>query len=285
LSEGNYHAVQNELEDLDPVYFQSKDLLTDAVQNGEVVAGLVSGTPSSNVNVFPSEQISVRAMLVRKDSDNLLRALDAAIVRVIESGGVEASARANPPYEALVVHSCKPSKEHFKWPNLTMRVIKIAALGPYFWGKADGDYTKTPYVGFWPDLYRKIEQQFINQYNVTFERVWYKTSAEVLQSINDGTTHATEPYMMIGAAHEDISRKSAFDLTCITSATQDKYFTRKTTSPTPPKTTNPTLTWIAGTAGGMLLVAIGGVLYMYRRERQGNPVFSKILLDEVTPVV
>ena len=110
-----------------------------------MVAGLVSGTPkdSANLNVFPSEQISVRAMLVKQGAYDLLDALDAALVRVIERGGVEQLALKNAPYEALVVHSCKPDAGHFEWPALTNNsVITVASLGPYNWGGTDGDYTK-----------------------------------------------------------------------------------------------------------------------------------------------
>ena len=100
-------------------------------------------------------------------------------------------------------------------------------MGPYQWGGTDGDYTKEPFVGFWPDYYNLIEQEFKNQYNITFERVWYKTSKGVMDSLLSNETHTTEPYMMVGAAYQDFSRKSTFSLSCITSATQDKYFTKK----------------------------------------------------------
>lgn len=65
-------------------------MFTNAVKNGDIIAGLVSGTPANgNVNVFSSEQISVRAMLVRPGAESITDALDAALVRFIESGGVE----------------------------------------------------------------------------------------------------------------------------------------------------------------------------------------------------
>ena len=56
----------------------------------------------------------------------------------------------NAPYKALIAHSCMPDSDHFSWPDLQNdTTIRIAALGPYDWGGADGDYTKTPYTGFW----------------------------------------------------------------------------------------------------------------------------------------
>ena len=238
LSEGNYHAVQNELSPrARPVYFEDAAHLYAAVRSGRVLAGLVSGAPdvtdqAGQFQVFRSGQISVRSMLVRKGDDALADALDAAIVRLVERGGVERLAKAHAPYEALVVHSCKPSRDHFPWPPLAAlggrTTIRVAALGPYDWGGTDGNYTTTPYRGFWPDYYRAIEAEFTAAYGgaVVFERAWHPTSKAVLDSVAGGDADTTEPYMMVGAGHDTVSRKSAFDLSCFTSATQDKYVTR-----------------------------------------------------------
>jgi hypothetical protein len=286
LSAGNFHSVQNELHhQVEPAYYDNTDHLHQAVESGEILAGLVSGTPknSSNLNVFGSEQISVRAMLVNPGEDDLLNALDAALVRIIQRGDVERIAEKNAPYQALAVHSCKPTSSHFTWPALENNtVIKIAALGPYDWGGTDGDYTtEKPFLGFWPDYYNLIEQEFKVQYNIAFERVWYKTSGQVLDSIANGVTHTTEPYMMMGAAYNDQSRKTAFDMTCITSATQDKYFTKRHVPPTPeqPKTDDAVI--IAGVVAGVIAAAALLMIYvMYRRERRGKPIFSAALLEQ-----
>ena len=147
-------------------------------------------------------------MFMKPGNDAMIRAIDAALVRVIESGGVEECARNNPPYEALVVHSCQADSSKFDWPALSeidphgnRTSIKIAALGPYQWGGADGDYTVTPHVGFWPDYYRLLEQQFNETYGFTFERVWYAGSKAVMDSVLSGVTDTTEPYMMVGAQY------------------------------------------------------------------------------------
>ena len=232
LSHGNFHAVENELSSqVEEVIYAHAEDLYDAVQNGEVLAvrrfyrkkrsptsqltiskqqGLLSGTVDTDYdfNIFPSNQISIRAMFMKPGNDAMIRAIDAALVRVIESGGVEECARNNPPYEALVVHSCQADSNKFDWPALSeidphgnRTSIKIAALGPYQWGGADGDYTVTPHVGFWPDYYRLLEQQFNDTYGLTFERVWYAGSKGVMDSVLDGVTDTTEPYMMVGAQY------------------------------------------------------------------------------------
>lgn len=238
LSTGNYHAVQNELHHtVQPVFFDTSEHLHRAVRNGSILAGLVSGTPhdTDGLRVFGSEQISLRAILVGVEHTDLLRAIDAAIVRLVERGAVDALIETHYPYEMLVAHSCKPTADHFEWPVLENapsfgygddKVIRISSLGPYNWGGTDGDYTVNPPTGFWPGYYALLEAEMQQQYGIRFERHWYATSKDVLDSITNGTTHMSEPYMMVGAAYNDVSRKSAFSLSCTTGATQDKYFVR-----------------------------------------------------------
>ena len=76
LTEGNYQRVENELSSnvVKKIYASSAEL-HDAVESGDVVAGLVSGTPdaSRDFNVYPSEQISVRSMLVKPGNDVVVR--------------------------------------------------------------------------------------------------------------------------------------------------------------------------------------------------------------------
>ena len=73
LSQGNFHAVQNELADtVEAVIYQNAEEMYAAVDAGEVLAGLISGTvddPEYEFNVFTSEQISIRAMLVKPNND------------------------------------------------------------------------------------------------------------------------------------------------------------------------------------------------------------------------
>lgn len=243
-------------------------------------------------------------MFARKDDGALVAALDAAVVRLVERGGVEAIAARHPPYSALVVHSCKPSASHFDWPSLARlnrTVVRVAALGPYDWGATSGNYTAAPpYRGFWPDYYRAIEAEFDAQYGagtVRLERVWYPTSGAVLASLADGHADTTEPYMMVGAAFEALSRKSAFAMSCVTSATQDTYFARP---PPPPRAESlargtrgadgnadaraRVVTGLAVSGGALVALLTAGVAVLIRRERQNAPIFAKAkLLDGVSP--
>ena len=292
LSEGNYHAVQNELPTLvKPRIYKNVEEIYAALDNQTVFAGLVSWTPDTihPINVFPSNQISVRSMLIKKGNSLFEKAIDAAIVTIVDQGKIEKMASNNPPYEALIVHSCKPSPTHFEWPTLSSLKLRnstvyVGALGPYNWGKADGDYTKTPFRGFWPEYYVALSNVFHTQYNVSFQRKWYKSSGSLLDALKNGDVDTTEPYMMVGSAYGDLSRKSAFDLSCITSATQDKYFT-KMHIPSP--MLNPIIDFDSRTfvvtiicIGVLLSIALAGLFAIISREKQGRPVFGKALLSD-----
>ena len=87
-----------------------------------------------------------------------------------------------------------------------------------------------PYTGFWPDYYTRIQKEFLLRYNISLERKWYTTSSALLHSITNGETNFTEPYMLVGASHGDISRKSAFRNVVYYSATQSMYFTKASSS-------------------------------------------------------
>lgn len=284
LSEGNYHAVEHELSaEVTPVYFDTIDAMESAVNDGSVLGGLVSGTPDSDqFNTFPSEQVSVRAMFVKEGNDQLLDLLDRALVNIIESGGVERIARDNAPYRAMVVHSCKPSSDHFDWPTIANNtVIRVAALGPYDWGGTDGDYTVSPFVGFWPSYYEAIEAELVAKYNITLVRNWYPTSAGVLDSVVSGESDTTEPYMTVGAGYADMSRKSVFDVSCITSATQDMYFTK----PMEVEEKSGSIPPLVLAIGGVMVVAVMGLVAFIRhiryREITGNPMFTPIFTDDL----
>ena len=113
ISQGNFHAVENELsKNVEAVIFSDLGELEMAIDEQEVIAGLISGTPNyGKYDVFGSEQISVRGMFVEENNEDLLDAIDKVLVKIIESGGVEEIARQNAPYKPLIAHSCKPSSE------------------------------------------------------------------------------------------------------------------------------------------------------------------------------
>ena len=107
--------------------------------------------------------------------------------------------------------------------------------------------------------------------------------------------------MTVGAAYDNLSRKSAFDLSCLTTAVQDQYFTKKHV-PVPETNNNnygnnaswlpyylqrekddskKTTVWIVVTicAGTLFIAATVFIVIMWRQEKKGEPIFRQSLLD------
>ena len=130
LSSANYESVKGYLdENAEPKYFGDTTEITIAVFEGDVLAGnqssifvqllgsniamyfmfpgLVSGLPDSEVgifNTFPSEVISPRAFQMKQgdDSRDLLKAVDAAVVRTQISGQLLQAEQNNPPFQVIL---------------------------------------------------------------------------------------------------------------------------------------------------------------------------------------
>ena len=264
LNEMSFHGVEYELATtLEPIYYDTVFQIEEAVDTGMIHAALVSGTPDYNrFNTFPSEQISIRAMFVRKGNDMMIDAIDRVIVNIIESGGVEQFAIDNYPYRAIVVHSCKPSSEYFDWPTqFNNTVIRVASIGNQGYNNITN--------GFWSSYYNAIETEFVKQYNVTLIRNLYNTSNAVLASVISGESDTTEPYMTVGDIFTDLSRKSAFDTSCITSATQDIYITKMYTDTNDPNDPNdPNILWFYLSIMVIMIVSSCIVIEYIRSRKQ-----------------
>ena len=189
----------------------------------------------------------------------------------------------------MVVHTCKPDNNLYSWPNINnlttelvnSSVITISALGPYNWGGPDGDYTtEKPFKGFWPCYYRLIEDEFKKKYNIEFERVWYSSSNSVLNSLKNNIADATEPYMMVGAGFGDISRKTGFSLSCITSATQDKYFTKKYINKDEKKEDNNSYLLAGLICSAIVVLLLGFIFILIMKEKKGEPLFKPLLVTD-----
>ena len=189
LSQGNYETVKDMLPTTTtPIIFSHSEDLEFAVTNGSLVGGLVSSTPAGSFHTFSSTLVSPRAMLTPDVPANdatfrpVLEALDAAIVRVIGAGKVAEASRTHTnsagPFPYVAVHTCKPTtvNAEFPFPSasnaavaafITRGHIRVGALGPYAWGR-DGDYTKNPPTGFYPDYYNAISAALVAECVVVF---------------------------------------------------------------------------------------------------------------------
>ena len=261
LSQGNYETVKDMLPATTaPIIFSHTADLENAVTNGSLVGGLISGTPGSEFHHFSSTLVSPRAMLTpdKPASDAsyrpLLEALDAAIVRVIGAGKVTDISRnhtkSGKPFAFVAVHTCKPTDTFAEFPYptaggsdklstaITRGFIRVGALGPYNWG-VDGDYTKTVPVGFYPSYFDAISRELVKHYNPTgsnsfvgLKRVYQSSSQGVLDDLSNDVTDTTEPYWTIDSMYNSRARKSSFKQSCTTVGMDSTFFTRKSTPAT-----------------------------------------------------
>ena len=286
LSEGNYNSVRHEIHSsAKPKYFDTYIELFEAVYREEVIAGLISGTilEEDTFNTFGSEQITVHSFMFAPN-DSLVDVFDNVIIDIIEKGKVKDIEFKNYPFKNLVVHTCLPTPVPMDWHNLKNNsVIKIGALGPYNWGQFDGDYTVTPYTGFWPDYLDAIEQEFKDRYQITFERVWYPTSSSLLDAVLNGDVNTTEPYMLVGSAYKDRSRKSQFETSCVTGGSQSKWFTKKHVEKLDDtiEIISPNVKagfyMIIGMITLLLILAVFAIGVLFKYERKGKPIFEPLV--------
>ena len=183
LSLGNYNAVKGILStNVEVNVIGSADLLDLLVNNGTVLAGLVSQSPEGNFHQFSSNVLSPQGMLLRKESDILAKVLskflhfyvfllyscesiiDAAIVRVVANSGPFNFSTNNPPTKVIQINTCNFDPTLYNFPpieNVSSEswyisgYLQIGSLGPYNWDNA-GNYLVNPPVGFWPEYYSKL---------------------------------------------------------------------------------------------------------------------------------
>lgn len=107
-----------------------------------------------------------------------------------------------------------------------------------------------------------------------------------MDSVLSGVTDTTEPYMMVGAQYDsNVTRKSTFDFSCITSATQDKYFTKRQVEEERSESSNDenkviALSVVAICVGLGLIGFVVLTTVMYFKERRGDPMFKAVLLPK-----
>lgn len=304
LSQANYDSVHTILPaNTHPVIVLSTTAMVELVENGTLIAGLVSGVPPNDdgkLHTFSSALISPRAMFLssnRTHSLHTMEALDAALVRVQESGQDHKIARENHPFEFVSLHTCKTTAPTiFAFPSiqnasgglanaLVSRRFVMSALGPYDWG-IDGNYTATPPTGFWVDYVSAIEAELQKEYgqDVRIERQWHSSSDGVLGAVLRGDADFSEPYYTVDAFYNNRPRKSDFAMSCTTLGYDSTFFTSRYTPQYSSTTHSEAWLWLM-ISGMVVSVAViisllGVVLFMMKRERTGNPVFQPLQQNE-----
>jgi len=246
LSQANYNSVAPILSDkVEPIIFTSSQEVFDAVTAGSVLAGLISGVPDeSNFTTFSTDMISPRSfqLMSSAESRDLLRAIDAAVVRTHNAGELLAAEQANPPFRALEVHTCRADDLNLvPFPNaseatgllkdvLDSRRLKVLAYGSPEekpnWAQ-DGNYKVVPPTGFWPNYMEFWMSHFRAAYgnDIILERVWMTSGGT--EKVQDGSIHMTEPYYVYENLWKDRPKKWSHEFSCVVMGYEQNFFARR----------------------------------------------------------
>lgn len=304
ISAGNYHTNQHLLPDSTvPFILNSIAELEQAVENNTIVAALITGVPSDDFHWFSNDLVTLQAPLFGRgvNSTDLVRAIDAAVVRVIEDGKDVQIAKSNPPFELIGVHTCGTS-DGFDFPVaenatgllkevLDTGILKVAALGPYDWADS-GNYTNSPPTGFWPMFLEAVVEELNKAYpnhDIQLERVWNAGSDATLALVESEQAHMSEPYFLVSGYYptNGIGRKEAFRVGCTILGKDSKFFTKKhydtlqnfttvASSNSGDDDNNTALIIGVVIAAVVALVGVILVIVLVRNEKKGKPIFSTL---------
>eukprot|EP00930_Biecheleria_cincta_P084070 TRINITY_DN73567_c0_g1_i1.p1 TRINITY_DN73567_c0_g1~~TRINITY_DN73567_c0_g1_i1.p1 ORF type:complete len:645 (-),score=92.35 TRINITY_DN73567_c0_g1_i1:468-2402(-) len=245
LSKANFNSVHTVLnKKVEPVYFADTEKIYQAVESGDVIAALISGMPnSSRVMTFPSDLISPRSFQMKPgpDSEHLMQAVDAAVVRTHYHGELLKAQLANPPFEAVEVHTCRADNpEQVPFPEaatatgllrdiIQTKKLKILASGNATdlpnWHQ-DGNYEVTPPTGFWPEYMDYFMKHFRNAYgdDIELERVWMTSGGTDM--VLSGAIHMTEPYYIYENLHNNEPKKWNHKFSCVVMGYEQQFLSR-----------------------------------------------------------
>ena len=249
LSKANFWSVQSNLSTkVEPEFFRSTAELYNAVNDGNVIAGLTSGVVHDDAipfNVFPAEVISPRAFQMKKnDSGDLMKAVDAAVVRTQLNKEVYQAMVNNKPFRAKFVQNIYygdvqkvPFPAASDATGLLASVLEKRTLRILAYGKADskpnwhedGNYQVDPPTGFWPDYVDYFMKHFREEYgsDIKLERVWMDNDMGT-EMVLAGIVHMTEPYYIYeGLALGKEPRKWSHDFSAIIMGYEQQFMTLK----------------------------------------------------------
>jgi len=245
LSEANYNSVHTVLSSkIEPMIFGDTSDMYKAVEDGTVLAGFMSGQPHENFTKFSSEMVSARGFQMSQgpEARQLMEAVDAAVVRTHNHGSIQQAVQANPPFEALEVHTCR-SDNVTKVPfppaatatgllkdvldNKKLRILSYGSPDALPDWHQDGNYQVNPPTGFWPDYMRDFMELFRAQYgaDIELERVWMLSGGT--EKVLSGEIHMTEPYYIYENFHDGAVKKWSHTFSCIVLGYDQQFFAKK----------------------------------------------------------
>ena len=174
-------------------------------------------------------------------STQLSQAIDASIMQLHGTAGWFEQIRASNGYpNAQNVASCTPSDERWVFPakesatGLLRRVLdsnKLKVAGVQWSQPGAADYITDPAnpSGFWPEYLTAIVDELSLAYGqtITIERVYYSTSAIVVQKVEDGEVDCSEPYYYLGGFHSTSPRIESHEFSCVTAGLASSFYTKK----------------------------------------------------------
>jgi hypothetical protein len=300
LSTGNYDSVAHMFPGrMESKIFDTVSEIEECVFDGTCIAGLTVNRPTHDkLTVFGLGSVKVRGFMFKHiafaGSSPVQHAMNGAINKLADSNQLRSLKQEyydDFGIDTVEVRTCAGDASVFAHQNfdkIRNGVITIGRLGPYNWGSL-GDYTVEPETGFYPNYSTLLEQELKELLNITVQYKNWPTSQEVMDAVIDGTVDCTDVYWTFPALYEQngtsVSRRSAFDFSCAVLGTDDLIFVKTVSDGAEGGSDSgllawQTIVWIAVLCGVVFSVMLGTLAYMVKKERDGEPLFKSILLDE-----
>lgn len=307
LSQGNYDSVAHMFPArMQPKIFETVPQMEECVLGTEeCIAGLSVNRPlNDQLTIFGVGSVKLRGFMFKRlqvaGSSPVQHAINGAINKLADSKQLQVLKQSyydDFGVDTVEVRTCAGDAsifEHDNFDDIRNAVITIGGLGPYNWDSL-GDYTVTPNTGFWPDYLALLEDELKTLLNVSLVYKWWPSSQQVMQAVEDGEVDCTDVYWTMPANYDNngtsVTRLSAFDWSCAVLGTDDLVFTK---TPIQPAATAAdvdsgdsstlawqTILWITILCSVVLLITLGSLAYVIKRERDGVPLFMQVLLDEL----
>lgn len=279
LTGANYDSVKTLLKGVSPVVIPDSAPLEESVLNGSLIAGGTSTAPegckTEEFVCFSSGILTARGIMFASGlSEQRRHLINRALVIVLTNGSavsIETRYKDNYNMQVVNVNNCPWDTSMWNITGLSaddynFRVAGIAAN----WGY-QGNYTKDPPTGFWPELTNAIEASI----NANFIHQLYPDSAGVMAAIVSGEADMTDAYWTVGGSYGNQPLVELFEWSCIVLGTDTVFFVKKSTSSGGISMVTLTST-LAGLAFFFCVAIAFFTCYIIRKEKQGKPLFMEL---------
>ena len=136
--------------------------------------------------------------------------------------------------------------------------------------------TAIPPTGFWPEFEARVAAELLAGTGLGYERVWAASSAATMLLVENGTADATAPYWTVDAYYGDRSRQRQFETGCTTIGYDSTFFvaTHVSSAAGSLSVSDGVPVLIPILLGAAVILCVGFVLYLRKREVRGQPLFG-----------